>query len=290
MESWTIKEWGILISLIFSLASICIIIYKDFINGSKLETVLNTIVLIRLAEENKAGIILQILLDDLLSGRPSDQAIAIINAKPEIANAVRQRNRELTSNNLINYSIELSSNGTGTIIYDASQESIQRYIGDKSFSQSFYVPLNIVNTGRKTGDITTLILKITSNSDKNLKWMYSCFTEIKADEFLSFNNSKPLGSIVGKLFPGISIGQGNNHRLDAFMIPIDSANRKIISTKSLHTGSYSVQIVGYNSRNKKCLESNISNLNLEIKTFVDIFNGSNIVQNLTMESHIEKEI
>lgn len=289
MEIWTIKEWGILISLVFSFASLLLVVYKDFVQGAVLETVLNNLISIRLAEENKSSLLLQIILDDLLSGRPSDQANALFGSNAEIQHAVNQRNRELTKNLLINYSIAKSKKGE-MIIYDANPESISKYFGDKSFAQSFYTPLNIVNTGRKSGDITTLILKISSVKDPAQKWMYSCFTEIKPDEFISFNNSKPFGSIIGKIFPGVNIGSNSNYRVDAFMIPIDSANDKIISRISLMPGKYMVQIVGYNSRNKKCLTSNIGLWNLTPQMLIDLFNGANIVTNISIENHIANEL
>lgn len=290
MGSWTIKEWGILFSILLASASLLITIYKDFIKGAKLETVLNNLVLIRLEEENKSNIIFQILLDDLLSGRPSDQAQTLLNAKKEIADAVKLRNRELTKNALLNYSFELTHTGADKIVYDANIESVPKYFGDKSFALNIYVPLNIVNTGRKTGDITTLILKITSSSDKSLHWIYTCFTEIRADEFINLNHKKPIRDIIGKLFPGINIGPSSNHRLDAFLTPLDSANNRIISKSSLSPGKYNAQIIGYNSRNKKCLESNISILNLDPKALIDSFNGSSIIINLTMEDHVSKEL
>ena len=94
METWTIKEWGIIASIIISLTSIGLVIFKDFIQGSNLRTVLSSLVFIKVAEENKREILLQIILDDMLSGRPSDQANTIIDGKQEIKDGIGQRNRE----------------------------------------------------------------------------------------------------------------------------------------------------------------------------------------------------
>jgi hypothetical protein len=290
MENWTVKEWGVIISIILSLTSLILVFYKDFIQGSELKTVLNSLVFIKVAENNKSEILLQIILDDLLSGRPSDQATTIIESKPEIAQAVRQRNRELAKNALLSYSMELATIGAPQLVYDSNHESIIRYFGDKNFSFAFYAPLNIVNVGRKTGDITTILLKISSTSESNKHWVYSCFTEMKTEELLNFANPQPSGSMVGKIFPGISIGPNNNQRLDSLLIPIDTVKNKIISNTSLVPGTYKVKIVGYNSLNKKCLQSNKGVLTINQKTLIDLFNGTNIVQNLTMDSHIENEI
>jgi hypothetical protein len=70
MDSWTIKEWGIIASLLISFTTLGLVIYKDFIQGSILKTVLNSIVFIKLAEVNKVDILIEIIIDDILSGRP----------------------------------------------------------------------------------------------------------------------------------------------------------------------------------------------------------------------------
>jgi hypothetical protein len=291
METWGIKEWGVIASIIISLTSIGLVVYKDFIQGSMLKTVLNSIVFIKIAENNKSEVLLQIILDDMLSGRPSDQATTIIEGKSEIKDAIRQRNRELTKNALLSYSMELANLGMPQLIYNANPESIIRYFGNKNFAISFYAPINIVNVGRKTGDITSIILKITSTIEDSKVWVYSCFTEIKPEELLNFNNpNQPIGHYVGKIFPGISIGPSYNQRLDLFLIPIDTNRDRIISNSSLIPGKYKVKLYGYNSLNNKCLESNEGLITINQNTLVDLFNGTNIVQNLTMENHIDNLI
>ncbi len=289
METWTIKEWGIIVSLIFSFIAIGINIYKDFIQGPKLKTVLNSLVFLKLNEVNKIEILLEIILDDILSGRPSEQAVSIIGASAEIQSTIKNRNRLQIKNALINYTLELNRRKLPQLTYDANPESIIRYFGNKNFIFSFYAPINIINVGRKTGDITTIVLQLTSEVDPSKRWIFSCFTEIKSEEILNFNSfNKPIGHFLGKLFPGISIGSNNNQRLDLFFIPLDTNKDRIISNSAIIPGKYEVQLFGYNLLNKKCLESNVSILNINQNTLIDLFNGSNIVQNLTMDDHIEK--
>jgi hypothetical protein len=289
MESWTIKEWGIIASLLISFTTLGLVIYKDFIQGSILKTVLNSIVFIKLAEVNKVDILIEIIVDDILSGRPSEQAVDIISASAEIHNALKNRNRQQTKSALINYTMELNRKKLPQIVYNPNHESIVRYFGNKNFIISFYTPINIINVGRKTGDITTIILQLTSINDPLKKWIFSCFTEIKPEEILNSNNfDKPTGHFLGKLFPGISIGPNNNQRLDLFLIPLDTNKDRIISSSGIIPGKYKIQLFGYNSLNKKCLESNLSLVNVNQAALIDLFNGSNIVQNLTMEDHIEK--
>jgi len=291
-KSWNmnlavLKDWAPLISIVIALSSLVIVFYKDFIQGAKLETVISTVVFVRMPEQNKSMIIEQMLLDDLLSGNPSDQAKIFIDSDINIANAVKTRNRELARNYLVNLSIIASREGK-KVIYDAPPERIEKYFGDKNFALGFYVPLNLVNTGRKSGDITTLILEMRSKTDPKQRWVYSCFMEIKPEEFTKFSSDKPMGTIVGKLFPGVSIGPSANFRLDAFMIPFDTVKDKIISKNSLMPGEYTVQIIGFNSKNAKTLVSNISTITINKRLLIDVFNGGNIVNNLSIDDHIEQ--
>lgn len=287
MASWTFKDSAPLISLAISLLSLIIVFYKDFIQGSNLTTVLNTVVLVRVPENNKGALLEEMILDDLLSGRPSDQVQKIIENNPVIANGVKSRNRQITQNALRNYSIEFSKTGN-KLIYDPTPEAVMKYFGHKNFTVGIYIPLIISNTGRKTGDISTLTLKITSVSDPKNKWVFGCFTEVRADEFTKFNSNQPYGTIVGKIFPGISIGPTSNYRLDALMIPLDEVNDKIISRTSIVPGKYKVQIIGFGSKNEKSLESNVAIINIQSKMLIDVFNGSNISTNLSLDDNVEK--
>lgn len=287
MELWTISDFGIISSLLLSISSISIVIYKDFIQGSQLTTVLNSIVFLKVDELSKSELLFQIILDDILSGRPSDQAISIISQKAEIHSAVVQRNRELASIALINYSRELALNQQSPIMYDPSSKSISRYFGDKRFVFSIYAPLNITNIGRKSGDITTIVLQLKSSVDLSKKWVFSCFTEIKSEELMDFTQfNKPIGQFIGKLFPGISIGPLSSKRLDILLVPIDSNKDRIISRSGLAPGTYKANIYGYNYRNKKCLESNEVDVTINNDMLFGLFNGGNIVQNLNMDEHI----
>ena len=157
MANLNLSDWGVIVSMLLSITSISILFYKDFIQGPILRTVLNSIVFLKIDEGLKSEILFQIILDDMLSGRPSDQAKLIISSKVEIQKAVAQRNRDLTHIALLNYTRELASNQQNFIIYDASSDSICKYFGDKRFAFSIYAPLNVTNVGRKAGDVTTLI-------------------------------------------------------------------------------------------------------------------------------------
>lgn len=288
MANLNLSDWGVIVSMLLSITSISILFYKDFIQGPILRTVLNSILFLKIDEGLKSEILFQIILDDILSGRPSDQAKLIISSKVEIQTAVAQRNRDLTYIALLNYTRELASNQQNFIFYDASPDSICKYFGDKRFAFSIYAPLNITNVGRKAGDVTTIVLQLTSTSDKTQKWVFSCFTEIKPEELMDFNQfNKPIGEFIGKLFPGISIGPMNNQRLDLFLVPIDSNKDRIISRTRLIPGNYKARIYGFDYKNNKCLESNEADIKISSDMLIGLFNGGNVALNLQMDDHIQ---
>lgn len=287
MKKWTLKEWIPIISIIVSLASFITVFYKDFLTGAELKTVLSTIVVLKAAENNREAIAEQILLNDILSNKPSLEARQFILAKQEIAQAVKESNREKTLAEIIKYLNEISKEGK-KITYNASLETLAPFFGDKNIALSFYIPLNIINIGRQTGDITTLILEIKSKTDPDAKWIYTCFSEIRPEEFMKIIPNQPMGTIIGKLFSGISIGPASNYRLDAHLFPMDIVKNRIISKTSLIPGKYSIQIIGYDSKNEKKLVSNIGELEISPIMLVNAFNGVNAVINLAAEGHIEK--
>lgn len=284
MTNLALKDW---IVIAISFVTLMTVFYKDFLKGSDLKTVISTIVFVKAAENNKAVILEQILLNDLLSGRPSQQALRFIRDRPELAEAIKNSDREQTRVRMANYAMQMSNAGT-KLTYDATLETLTPFFGDKNIALSFYVPLNIINIGRKTGDITSLILIVKSKDNKDLKWVFNCFAEIRAEEFMKQVPNQPMGTTIGKLFPGISIGPASNYRLDAHLIPMDVVKNRIISTTSIVPGKYTVQVVGFNSENKKCLESNEAALDVNAKMLVDVFNGSTIAINLSAEGNIEK--
>lgn len=288
MAQLTLSDWGVILSILLSITSISILLYKDFIQGPILRTVLNSIVFLKIDEHSKLEILFQIILDDMLSGRPSDQAKSIISAKVEIQAAVAQRNRDLAHIALLNYTQELASNQQKFIIYDASPESICKYYGNKRFTFSIYAPINITNVGRKAGDVTTIVLQLTSTSDVTQKWVFSCFTEIKSEDLMDFNQfKKPIGEFIGKLFPGISIGPISNQRLDLFLVPIENNKDRIISRLGLVPGNYKARIYGFDYKNNKCLESNEADVKISSDLLIGLFNGGNVVLNLQMDDHIQ---
>lgn len=281
-----IKDW-IIISISF--ITLLTVFYKDFLKGSDLKTVLSTIVFVKAAENNRGVILEQIIINDLLSANPSQQALGFIQNSAELANSVKNRNRDQVRVSLGRLAKSKAEVGS-KLIYDVSENALQPYFGDKNIALSFYVPLNITNIGRKTGDLTSLMLYIESLENKDQKWVFSCFAEIRAEDFMKIVPNQPMGTIIGKLFSGISIGPSSNFRLDAHLIPMDIVKNKIISRISLMPGKYNVQIIGFNSSNKQCLLSNVSTISIDSKMLTDVFNGSNIAINLSAEDNISNFI
>lgn len=287
---WTIKEWGILISLLFSFFSLLFVLYKDFLQGSKLKTVFSSLVYVKIGEGNKEEILMQVLLDDILSNHPSSEVLQIFEGQKNILDLLKTRNREIVKNEILRFFFERKQAGLPIIQYNPVSDSIEKYFESVYFQFPIYLPLNIINTGRKTGDVTTFILKITSQNPDKKVWIFSCFNEMKPDELIKFNIPNPTGNFVGKVLPGVSIPPNGSQRVDLFMIPIDKVNNTIISNSRFGVGTYEAVIIGYNSQNKKCLESNTVKIVIDKNLLHQIFSGNNIINNLGLEGHIGKEL
>jgi hypothetical protein len=92
------------IAVILSLVSLTIVVYKEFIQGSKLHSSVNQVILVRLPGENKASLIQDMILDDLFSDTPSLQAQAVLVQNPVFQESINTRNRDKLLGELIELS------------------------------------------------------------------------------------------------------------------------------------------------------------------------------------------
>ena len=140
------------IAVIVSLVSLAIVAYKEFIQGSKLHSSVNQVILVRLPSENKASLIKDMILDDLFSDTPSRQARAVLDQNSVFQESINTRNRD----KLLGELIEISKQQR--ISYNPPIGLVKRYWGDKRYSMSFFVPLVVFNSGKKFAHISSLVM------------------------------------------------------------------------------------------------------------------------------------
>jgi hypothetical protein len=122
------------------------------------------------------------------------------------------------------------------------------------------------------------------------KWVYGCTHEVDTEKFKTLDHTTKTGHLIGSLLPSITIGAQSDKRIDPLFIPVNEAHDTIISRDGIGIGTYFIQVIGYNSDGKRCLETNKQKLILNDISFFDAYRGVTIMRQLFMETHIQKEI
>lgn len=276
-----LQDWGIIISGILAVTSLVYNVYKDFIQGPNLKTVINHFILMRLAEGNKDAILLEIVCDGLLSENKTKHGIWLLTHHENLNQLVSAGDRDAIKKELLRI---------GSIEYDITDSDIKRYIGHDLFVHSFYVPLVILNAGRKSGQISNIFLKLTSLDDPKLVWIYNCEMEIDAVAFSKVKTTDPSVNLISKIFPGISVAPFSSVRVDGYFMDYKKTYKLKVSQGNLNPGPYKMKVVGYDSAKKKILESNEGVFKLYEDMFFNTFKGTHEVRNLTVEDNITKEM
>lgn len=162
-KALTIQEWGIIIALFISFASLFIVVYKEFLQNFKLNTSVDQIFMMRVPATNKQSLLVDMILDDLLFDAPSKQAKAIISADENLSKLATSGNREKLKLDLIEYSKR------SPITYSPPDLIIDAYLSDDRFGSSFYIPLIVYNSGRKFAHITSLVLVAERQGNRSKK-------------------------------------------------------------------------------------------------------------------------
>ena len=147
-----IQNFSIIASITISLISLFIVIYKEFLQGFKLYSEINDVVLIHTPENNKDQIMSEILLDDFMSDNPSIQASTILDQQPTLAHIAQTRNREKLNVELLNFT------NNHPLTYDPPVHFIEAYLKDLRLGILFFIPLVIYNSGKKFAYLSSVVL------------------------------------------------------------------------------------------------------------------------------------
>jgi hypothetical protein len=272
-------SWDI-VSIIISLLSLGVVIYKEFIQGPKLHSSVSQVILIRLPESNKASLSQDILLDDLLSDRPSRRSEVIKHLSPEIENSIQGRNRDKL------LGILLDLNQKRSINYSPPTDLIRRYWGDKRYAVSFLIPLVIYNSGRKFAYVNSLVLIAHSKNQPDKRWAFSVFVELDRRKLLDREPKQKDEERLSDFFAGFAVGPGESVQVNPWFTLIHDTNDQIISHESMMPGEYLLQVFGYDSRGKKVLSTESVEYTLLEKNLFDMFRGTESVKHTRMDESI----
>ncbi len=268
------------IAVIVSLVSLAIVVYKEFIQGSKLHSSVNQVILVRLPGENKASLIQDMILDDLFSDTPSRQARAILDQNPVFQESINTRNRD----KLLGELVEISKQQR--ISYNPPIGLVKRYWGDKRYSMSFFVPLVVFNSGKKFAHISSLVMVAHLKNQPDKKWAFTVFVEIDPIKVLQREKDQKDAERISSLFSGFAVAPGESVQVNPWFTSITDAGNKIISRESMKPGDYVLQVFGYDSKGKRVLTTKPVEHSILEQHLVEAFFGSESANYINIEKHV----
>ncbi len=263
-----IQAVGVIISVVVSLASLSIVLYKEFLQGYSLHSSLNQLIHLRMPGENKNSLLLDMLLFDFLSENPSRAARALLDNSSPLKAAAEGRDRERVKVELYAH---LSKN---PLDYAPPNGIMEQFFADLRFSPWFCVPLIVLNSGRKFAHIGSVLLIVQLKHDPTRRWVFNALVELDLRTLIpvpgrAITDAEQMSGI----FFGFSIGQNESIRVCPVFVPLQDADNQIISREPLPIGHYKVQVLGYGEGNKVVFRSNIEDFSIDKQGLIDSFNG-----------------
>lgn len=278
----SVQDWMIIASFIVSLVSLGVVVYKEFLQGSSLNTTVDQLLVLRLPFHNKMDLLTDMILDDLLSDHPSRAAQNISGASNDIQRAIVSRNRDRLKAEVVEFSQQ------NRVDYNPPIPLVLQYIQDNRFSLSFCLPLVVYNSGKKFGHVSTLILVFQSKEDASKKWVFSPCFEMDLPKVTQRNQSLNDNDRISGVFTGFSVAPGETIKLSPMFTPMVQANNKIISKGNIAPGEYRVKILGFNGQGKKILESNTADFVFRSQYLIEIFAGIETIEHFYNEKSAEQ--
>lgn len=285
------KDYLLIITTSSSIISLIISWYRDFIHKPNLKVNLNQIVLLPPDKDIHSEISIEILADIIINKK---EIPALNEAKMNyrLNEFIKDfSEKENIIQGIRNWLLFMKNNGQNAIDFKIPDSMISTFINFERLNFPMYVPVNIYNKGKATGEINELFISLTDcNNSENVLFYQSLLT-IKDTEIIKHKFENPEIDYMDKLFPGVSIKPNDSVRCDLFFIKVNEIKGLDISKSFFQIGKYDVKLVGFNSLNKKVLESNTFELVINNKTIESIFSGTKIIRKSdSIENVLLKEI
>lgn len=272
------------VTTVISVASLAIVIYREFVQGPRLTSAVDQIVTLHLGEPDKKELLVDMLADDLLSGEMSPTGQQLAKSSTALRAAVGSKDRSAVRQEVVNLASRTRVN------YDPTDDQIRQYLTNPRFALPLYLPIIIANSGKRVGHLSSLLLVLESKVNRSRRFVFSALAQIDPDKFLKRHEAKVDADRIAGMFPGVSIAPGSSVTVHALMAPMLHAHGKRISDTNLQPGDYWVSVFGYGHGEKLLLRSNrIGGLWPE-KYFIDAFKGGESANYLTTEGYIEKAL
>jgi len=287
LTEW-LKSNQLVLAVVISLASLCValgslavVVFKEFIQGPRLGAQLTQINLMRLGDEAKAELLLEMLADDLRSPNPTPSAKLVAAGHRPVSEAV-DREHVLVAIREVARATRVS--------YDPPRELIEKYFGHRSFFPSFYVPLIVTNTGGRVGHVSSLVLVAVDVAKPTARWAFPAWVEVNVPVLL--DRSRPHTDVerTKSIFSGLAVPPRGSVATDPLFLPQHDASNTIISRQNLPPGVYKFTVFGYSPDNTMLFRTQTIEYEVKADRLVEMFKGADSVDFVLLEKHISDAV
>lgn len=220
------------LSILISLTSLGIVVFREFIQGPRLSSALDQIVTLHVGEPDKKELLVEMLADDATSEKPSPAAEQLLKISSDLRAAASARDRVAVRREIVN----IASNPRTPVRYDPTDDQIRRYLKAPRFALAMYLPLIIANSGKRVGHLSSLLLVAESKVNRRKRFVFSAMAEIDPGRFMKRYESKPDADRMAGVFSGVSITPGASVTVHALMVPMLELRGRRISETHLQPG------------------------------------------------------
>lgn len=274
---------SIAVSIVVSLSSLAIVVYKEFIQDYELHSAIDVIYFLKMFGDNKKNAIGEIIIRDVLSDNPSPSGQQLLAEHDPLQVAVQRNNIDQTKQIL---QVIFQQNNFN---YNLPENIFREIIEEGLVPISFYCPLQIFNSGRKHCHISNLIMILQSCENPENKWGLSAMMEFDAQKFIDFDSIKTDVDRFQKVFSGITIPPQSGERTDPLFIPFKGEEVDVPEDPPTF-GEYQFTIYGYDTLGEKVLEIGPEKINLDFSHYQEAFKGVDTLQMLSNAQHVDKAL
>lgn len=264
-----------IISPVIAFGSLCISWYRDFLHKPKLKSNLRQIVFLPPFKDKHSDLSIELLADLIFNDSLPVQLRESLAQNADFRRIVKSIDKKENLIQEINDWIKLSSRVVNMTFPD---QLIQKYINYEKLEIPIYLPLNIYNEGKATGELSEIFLILSNTDDPEKVVIYQAILAIKESEIIKHQFESPDWNYLDKLFPGVSIKPSDSVRCDLLFIKVNEIDKLKLRGSNLTPGEYDVYLVGYNSLNVRKLVSKSFKLLITEETIVRVFSGTKIVR------------
>lgn len=269
-----------IISAVVALVSLCAVFYKEFVQGAEIQTSVDRMSLLRVPPASRDELLLEALVDDLLSDPITQNAKNLVAAIPGLQQWVAAKNRHQC------ITAVLAHAQSNRIEYDPSDSVIEKYFSDQRFNSNFYIPLVVENTGRKTGYVSNIVLRVRDRSYPEKNWAFVPFTELEPRQLLARAVAVKDVDRIRTMFSGFSVAPLSYEVVHPWFTSLPDADSKIISRTNLGVGSYEACVFLFGKGQKHLHKTEWISFDITKKHLIDAFKGTDSMNCLSVDKQV----